>query len=97
MDLKEITERNYKATVKRGIITDRTEFIDFIDKLEEEWIEVRESVELVSISKRPWTVKFDEKELSDVIIVCLSIAKHYGIDIQKALEEKTLYNEQRKD
>lgn len=36
MDIKQIIEQNYKATVKRGLITVLTDFYDFHSKLLEE-------------------------------------------------------------
>jgi len=89
MDLKEITERNYKATVKRGLITPDTNTSHFIGKIDEELIELDEVCYIDGVS--------DESELADIIIVCLNMAKHFNIDIQEALEEKTIYNETRKD
>jgi len=86
LTLKEIQQRNYNATVRRGLISDNTTIYEFFKKLEEEKNEFffAESAD-------------EPEELADVIIVCLCYAKHYNIDIQKALEEKTLYNEKRKD
>lgn len=90
MDLKEIQNRNYKATVKRGLITNQTPGYGFIDKIYEETSELEYNY-MHTIGK------IDPLELSDIIIVCLNMAKHYNIDIQKALEEKTIFNENRKD
>ena len=36
MELKEIIKRNYEATVKRGQITSKTTFDDFVAKTDEE-------------------------------------------------------------
>jgi hypothetical protein len=84
MDLNELKNRNYQATVKRGLITSKTSKYDFIAKqLEEihEWIEHPK----------------DPSECADVILVMLAYCKHYKINIQLALEQKTIYNENRKD
>ncbi|PNX47080.1 MAG: hypothetical protein BV456_11465 [Thermoplasmata archaeon M8B2D] len=94
MDLKEIQERNYQATVKRGLITAATTFDDFIDKIKEETLELIYSAE-IDIRSGDIKYMFDELELSDIIITCFNMAKYYDIDIQKALEEKTLINETR--
>jgi len=83
MLLNEIIERNYQATVKRGLITDKTVLFDFKLKLREEIDEWENEPN-------------DESECADVILVMLSYCEHYGIDIQKALEDKTIYNEKRK-
>jgi len=91
MDLKEIIDRNYKATVKRGLISNKTTFIDFFNKANDEFDELIESW-----IDHDLTI-FDTMELADIILVCLAMAKHFNIDIQKALEDKTIFNEQRKD
>lgn len=92
MELNEIIERNYQATVKRGLINDETSFEDFIFKISEENLEL-----FNSLIYSPRKIKFNELELVDIILVCLAMARHYGIDIQTALEFKTEFNEQRKD
>jgi len=88
MDLNQIINRNYSATVKRGLINTETSPIDFISKIEDETDEILGSL---------FDLKFDEAELADVILVCLAMAKHYDIDIQKALSDKVMFNENRKD
>jgi NTP pyrophosphatase (non-canonical NTP hydrolase) len=92
MDIKEIQQRNYKATVKRGFINQDTSIFDFITKIEEEVNELEYSHYLRNSTK----IQFDKKELADIILVCLAMAKHYDIDIMKAMEEKTIFNEIRK-
>jgi len=86
MDLKEIQNRNYMATVNRGLIDEETTSLEFIEKLEEELNELMLATPIN-----------EHLELADIIIVCLNYAEHAGINIQKALEEKTIFNEQRKD
>jgi len=34
----------------------------------------------------------DAEELADIILVCLNIAKHYNIDIEKELKNKIQVN-----
>lgn len=82
MDLTEIKKRNYSATKKRGLITDKTSQYDFVIKLREEVEEFAED--------------FDPEELADIILVAYAYAEHFSIDIQTELEKKTLYNEKRK-
>lgn len=86
MDLKEIQSRNYEATVRRGLITDKTTLNEFIAKMFEEVNEFRDASNF-GIT--------DGLELADIIIVCLSTAKHLDIDIQDWLEQKTIINENR--
>lgn len=91
MDLKEIQKRNYQATVKRGLINETTTKKDFIYKIFEELCELNISAKEMVLEQ------FDEIELADIIIVCLCMAKHFNVDIEKVMEKKTLYNEKRKD
>jgi NTP pyrophosphatase (non-canonical NTP hydrolase) len=90
MTIKEIINRNYAAQLKRGKVTKKIDFYDWI-------IDIRDEVNELWNSYPKHNSSFDEKELADIILVCLSMSKHYNIDIVKALEEKTKYNEERKD
>jgi NTP pyrophosphatase (non-canonical NTP hydrolase) len=88
MDIKEIINRNYQATVKRGLIKPETTKTEFHIKLQEEVLELD-----CAIYNR---LQPDENlELADVILVCLAYAKHFEIDILKVLEEKVIFNENR--
>jgi len=89
MTLKEIQERNYKATVKRKLITGRTDSSDFIKKIYEELTELDEVCTMNQIN--------DPSELADIIITCLCMAYHFNVDIDEELKQKTLYNEKRND
>jgi len=84
----EVALRNYNATVRRGLINDKTTLWDFTDKIEEENNELFHTCDNGS---------FDPKELADIVIVCESMAIHYGIDLQKEKELKMLINEKRND
>ena len=89
MKIKEIQERNYRATVKRGQITKKTNFYDFLRKTHEEVQELYDDY--------IHTGNVDPLELADIILVCMSLAKHNKIDIDKALQAKVIINENRKD
>jgi len=91
MDIQEIIERSYQATVKRGLINDKTSKIDFLEKIKEEYYELRTSMYSYKYEY------FDESELADIVLVCFNMAKHFDIDLIKAIEEKTIYNEKRTD
>lgn len=91
MELKEIIKRNYEATVKRGQITSKTTFDDFVAKTDEE------VQELVNSYFRKEHDPFDPKEAIDVILVQTAMLHHYGFDVEKLLTEKMLFNEQRPD
>ena len=88
MDIKEIINRNYQATVKRGLITPETTKQEFTVKMVEEIDELNYEICFEYSENEP-------VELADVILVCLAYAKHFNIDILKELENKTLYNETR--
>lgn len=89
MELQEIIDRNYAATVRRGQINDNTSNLEFIEKLEEEVKELKYSL--------MFDGSFDKLELADVELVCTAMAKHNNIDSLKVMEEKMLFNEKRKD
>lgn len=96
MDLKEIQERNYQATVKRGLISNKTTIEQFLDKIFEELEELDCSLWDYTKRKRKKSFcKNSKLEMADIILTVLAMAKHYDIDIQKALEEKTIINENR--
>lgn len=90
LSIDSILSRSYKATVKRGYITPDTNFHQFVRKIEEERTELIHSFDLVLKT-------FDPKELADIVLTCFNMAKHYGIDLIQVMEEKTTFNEQRKD
>ena len=83
--MKELIEANYKSIVGRGLITPTTSMREFWMKLEEE---VQEFIGADTFDNA-------KEELADVILVCLNIAKHYSIDIEKELTKKIKKNEQR--
>jgi hypothetical protein len=91
LSLSEIIERNYNATVSRGLIDNETSVSDFMDKL---WEELKE-LESSRFGKNGNS--FDPKELSDIALVCFAMAKHFNIDLLKVMEEKTIFNETRED
>lgn len=86
--MKKLIERNHKSIVDRGLITPNTTKMQFIDKIFEEVNEL-ESYYLDNNGE------IDEFELADIILVCLNMAKHYNIDIEKILLEKIKINERR--
>ena len=82
--LDDLIQDNYDSIVKRGLITPKTTKDDFVNKLFEEVGEFEEVfVEHGMI---------DSEELADIILVCLNIAKHYNIDIEKEMKGKIAVN-----
>jgi len=75
--MKTIIETNYATTVARGKINDSTTAAQFIMALEEEVQELIDAL-LDDIANV-------DHELADVILVCLNMARHWGIDIEDQL------------
>lgn len=98
MDIKEIAKRNYEAAIRRGLIdikSDKTmhDPFPFIFDMENEVKELEESI----VYEKYNQPEFDKTELADIVLVCFSMAEHFGIDLVKEIEEKMLYNEKRID
>ena len=92
IDIQELINRNYDAQVKRGQITMKTDLIDFLDKIVEEVEEFKNSY-----INDGYFEDIDDKELIDIMLVCFSMAKHFGIDWQQVMKDKVEYNEKRED
>lgn len=84
--MKKLIEDNYYSIVNRGLITDKTNYVDFIVKLKEE---VNELINW----KNPQNLR---EEMADVILTVLNFARHYNIDIEQELKNKILINKNRK-
>jgi len=92
--MKKLINDNYKSIVDRGFITPTTTLFEFLDKLDEEVKELKHSiVDYVDYDSQ----KFNnvKEELADVIMVCLNLAKHYEIDIEKEIKNKIKINKYR--
>ena len=90
MNLNYWASRNYIATEKRGQISKDTTSIDFINKTYEEVNELVESVDYSNYT-------FDPKESVDIILVQLSMLRHFYPfdDIEKMIKDKVRFNEKR--
>ena len=84
--MNDLIERNYKATRKRGQITNKTTVKDFIVKLKEEIKELEDSFDEAENS-------YDCFEVVDCFLVCASMIRHH--DLFSAVEKKVLINERR--
>lgn len=82
MTIHEIQNRNYLATVKRGLIDHETRKAEFIAKMYEE-------IEELQFYK---PIENEAEELADLITVCLCYAKHFNIDFMNALRKVTIKN-----
>ena len=89
VNIEDVVDRNYFANVRRGKISDKTNAGVFIAKIYEEVGELIESWDGCD--------SFDKVELADVALVCFSMAKHFGVDLQKEMEKKMTYNEEREN
>lgn len=85
-NLQSIIERNYKSIVERGLITDKTTFVDFTNKMIEELNELMEEGE---------NGAGRNEELADYLLSGLCLAKHYGIDIEAEMNRKIDVNFER--
>jgi len=92
MDIKELIERNYSATVKRGKIKPETSEIEFAEKLIEEANELKIECDFANENLELMTI-----EMADCALVLFAMAKHFDIDLIQAMEEKVKFNEQRTD
>jgi NTP pyrophosphatase (non-canonical NTP hydrolase) len=92
MTIQELIDRNYAAQIKRGQITMEKTLNDFFQKIDEEVKEFKNSY-----TNDGYFENIDDKELIDIMLVCFSMAKHFGIDWQKVMTEKVEYNETRGD
>lgn len=79
--MKELIESNYQSIIKRGLIKPETSMQDFVNKLDEEVAEFKEF--------------YEAEELADIILVCLNLARHFNIDIEKELLKKIEINKNR--
>jgi NTP pyrophosphatase (non-canonical NTP hydrolase) len=90
MTIQELIDRNYAAQIKRGQINNESTFWNFSDKIQDELNEFDDSY--IQTNK-----DFDSKELIDIMLVCFSMAKHFGIDWKQVMKDKVEYNEKRED
>lgn len=95
-DIQQLIDRNYAAQLKRGQITPETDFYRFVEKIYEEVRELDDELYDPMEVLEP-NMENVGKELSDIILVCFSAAKHFGIDWQQVMTKKVEYNETRED
>jgi len=88
--LTDITNRNYEATKRRGLITNSTSMFEFVNKMHEEVNELHDSYNTARIR-----CIFDPSVLADITLVCFAMAEHYGIDLIEEMRKKTEFNETR--
>lgn len=84
--MESLFERNYEAQKKRGLITSKTELVEFLLKLEEE-------VKEVNISYDSEAGYIDPSELVDVMLVCASTLIFMGKNPIEEIKKKVVINE----
>lgn len=100
MTLEMIMESAVKSAERRGILYDNIS--DYLCHIHSEISEIYEEVR---DGNPPHEVYGDVEgvehgipvELADVIILCLTFASHFNIDIESAIVRKLHYNEIRED
>jgi NTP pyrophosphatase (non-canonical NTP hydrolase) len=76
----------YECAVKRGKITKHTTRKQFLDAIASELLELAD-----------YTPQLQQSELADIVLVCYSMAEHYGFKLDQAIENKHEFNLTRKD
>lgn len=98
MDLNEFGKHTYECALKRGKISDVTNknllHTETIRSVHEELHEVKMSSELKESAHLQGYTEVSE-ELADVAIVVFTELYRRGVDIEKLLEDKCSFNEQR--
>ena len=89
--MKNLFERHYQAIVKRGLITEKTTVLDFIDKFDEETKEFKKELGL-ALYFEPNHYK---QEAIDCICVLTNMLQHYGVDIESELIKNIEIQEKR--
>jgi len=97
--MKNLIQRNYDSTVKRGKITYKTTHAEFIDKEIEEDREFFHEIGSINLTSPVVNEIISKKaaiEVVDKILVNLNYLHHNGYDVLELIEEKIIINEQRK-
>ena len=84
IDINKLSERAHACAVRRGKITKKTTWEDWMKALSSEVIELA----LAGV------IRF---EAADIVITLLSLSKEYEIDLEKSILEKMDFNEKRSD
>lgn len=93
--MEELIQRSYEAIKARGLINDNTDFLDFIEKLKEELIEVIDSETIYNLEKTEYYLKKYIEELIDLSTVCFMQIKHLGYNPIDEFEKVVIKNEKR--
>jgi len=86
-----LIKRNYQAVVNRGLINEKTNIIDFIDKMEEEYFEVCNAHDIGENKPNDHMIE----EVLDLMVVCINFLVHYNVNIIRGLIKIAWKNERR--
>jgi hypothetical protein len=89
--MKDLINRSYQSIRNRGLITSDTDFPDFIEKMEEELMEIKKAYE------RQFNFPNAIRETIDLMNVCSNAVHHFGYDVEKEFVKCIIHNETRKD
>jgi len=92
--MKKLFKRNYDAVVNRGLITENTTDVDFLEKLKEETIETSNEV----YSKRMFNDNNPDllhQEIADCLTVCANWLIFNKVDLTEILTQIAEKNEKR--
>lgn len=84
--MKPTQKEIYDCAVKRGKITRQTTRKQFLEAIASELLELAD-----------YTPQLQQSELADIVLVCYSMAEHYGFQLDQATKNKHEYNLTRKD
>lgn len=92
--MKHLLLRHYELIKRRGLITPETTIHHFIDKIEEEFYEVRNAyaddyAQSIEPSDRFW------HEGMDLIMTIANAMQHYGVDFEEELKKNIKIQEGR--
>jgi phosphoribosyl-ATP pyrophosphohydrolase len=93
--VNEKLKAHYKAIWERGLIHPGTTVHEFMEKLEEEYHEVRNEYAEMNWQNIDEPTKQFIQEATDLVMVVLNMFEHYNIDFEKELVANLLVQESR--
>lgn len=93
-EMKDLLLRHYIAIKQRGLISSDTSLDQFMDKLEEEYIELRSEYANYFDEQRNPDGDFIHEAI-DVVMVILNMLQHYDVDFIDELKHNVKYQESR--
>lgn len=86
---------HYEAIRARGLISYDTNIHDFMDKLNEEYYEVRSEYAQMNLEENTIPTSEMIQESIDLVMVVVNMFQHYGIDFKKELNKNISIQENR--